>query len=256
MTIASKNGGLILKNGALATSCGCCGITCETDWSGVTSVVVEMTTGGSHLVRTLENTYTGTPNGTITYKESVFDFVGDFDGTHVLTKTASNVPVFGDVGRLGSVWKLQFSKPADCADAPEIILELANIIQGQSFARARRHWGLLLRIPVSRRIMQLTTIGAGSSNPTPVIFTDPSIGCSGAVEQSFTRFGPVAFSECVAGLTDVYTLSNQNLTPLGTPFSTATPFINPDYGQQSLTGFSTTHAGSEVMSVDAVLISL
>jgi hypothetical protein len=216
-----------------------------------------MTTGGSHLVRTLENTYTGTAIGTVTYKESVFDFIGDFDGTHVLTKTASNVPVFGDVGRLGSVWKLQFAKPTDCADAPEIILELANIIQGQSFARARRHWELSLRFPVSRRAMQLATVGPGSSNPTPVIFTDPSIGCSGAVAQSFTRFGVNAFAECVAGVTDVYTSVNQNLTALGTPFGIATPFDPPQFEVQTGgTSSTTTHAGSNLISIDAVLISL
>jgi hypothetical protein len=117
MTIASKSDGLILKDGALATNCGCCN-TCNNNLSGTTSVTIELASGPDFLRhRTRGYTRNGVP---VTQKESHAIFSSALNGVHVLTKQFSSSGIATNWG------KTITGQPSQCGDIV-ISLQLYNI---------------------------------------------------------------------------------------------------------------------------------
>ncbi len=238
----------------------CCGITCETDWSAAQSVVVEMTTGGN-VVRTLELVTTNLPfNGFVTTTESVFVYVGAFNGTHVLSKIQSNVTVFN--GQLGSIWQLQFATPNGCSGPPMITLHLANRVLGQQSPFTRKYYQLYIQYPRASRVERSSEFGTYASCPAAATYTDESIGCetsfNGVCGSYFhtlvasTNAFPFGYGQCVAGSPDSYS----DVFPGPIPVSLLAPFSVSAPGSGFVSETQTTHSGDAPMVLNSVSIVL
>lgn len=121
MTIATKNGSVILKGGSVAQSCGCCGgwyccppAECALDV--VNSVVVTITPAASEWVRKIR-TRTRSCSGITAYDQRTLAIpTGSLSGTHSLTKSSSvlwsktlEVDSVGCVSPVVSVQRQSFS---------------------------------------------------------------------------------------------------------------------------------------------------
>jgi|688.fasta_scaffold732978_1 hypothetical protein len=114
MTIATKSGSLIVKDGKIAEGCECCVDICSQDYSGVTSVNVTISSGPDFLRQRLITYKRGATQ--FTQKESHGIFTSLLDGNHSLSKQTS--------GFQSSTWsKTITGQPSGCGNIT-ITLEL------------------------------------------------------------------------------------------------------------------------------------
>jgi hypothetical protein len=117
MTIASKSGGLIIKEGALATNCACCETVnpCVDDRSDVTGVVVEISASDYLTQRTRvwdSSPINGDELGIVTQKDSRAAKTSLLNGTHVLTRDF-RFGTFSD----RTIWSIDLEgQPAECGN--------------------------------------------------------------------------------------------------------------------------------------------
>jgi len=199
MTIATKSGSLIVKDGKFAESCACCGAgSCSADYSTVDEVLVEIEATNYLDFITKEGGALGASKETLSY---VF-FLQSMNGTHSLSKIAGPVGIgFGN--RIGSVWSIDLPGNSGCNPSTLTVTIAHGTAAGIVFGNR------LLETSFTARGQQIQESNGGTritSCPVPILypgiasracetaaFTPPF--CRGASQRSDAKEGPFVFCD-------------------------------------------------------------